>query len=179
VTAFVERITARPLVYDEARGADILASLTKAFDAADELAPAASVLKERPAVRDLLAAALSGAPYLAALALRDPALLADCLLRDPDSHLDEARAELAAASADAANTKAVMTGLRRFKRRSALLVGLADLGGVWSTEETIRRLSDAADASLDQAVKFLFRQAHAAGQIAGPAPKGYFVIAMG
>jgi len=179
VTAFVERIAERPLIYDEARGADILNSLTKAFDASGELASAALVLKEKPAVRDLLAAALSGAPYLAALALRDPALLADCLLRDPDRHLDEARAELAASIAAAPSTKAVMVALRRFKRRIALLVGLADLGGVWSTEETIRSLSDVAETSLDQAVKFLFRQAHAAGQIVDPAPKGYFVIAMG
>jgi [glutamine synthetase] adenylyltransferase / [glutamine synthetase]-adenylyl-L-tyrosine phosphorylase len=179
VTAFVERVAERPLIYDEARGADILNTLTKAFDGVEALAPAALVLKARPEVRDLLAAALSGAPYLAALALRDPSLLADCLLRDPDAHLDEAFTELAAAAAVAAGTKEVMVALRRFKRRIALLVGLADLGGVWSTAETIRALTIAAEASLDQAVRFLFRQAHAAGQISDPAPQGYFVIAMG
>ena len=43
MTAFVERIAERPLIYDEARGADILNSLTKAFDASGELEPAALV----------------------------------------------------------------------------------------------------------------------------------------
>src|SRR6185295_5347179 len=72
--------------------------------------------------------------------------------------------------------------LRRYKRRSALLVGLADLGGVWPTEGTLRAMSVAADTAVDQAVKFLFRRARAAGQIVNPsptAPRGYFVIAMG
>jgi hypothetical protein len=48
VTAFAERIAERPPIYDEARGADILQTLTKAFDASDALAPAARLLAERP-----------------------------------------------------------------------------------------------------------------------------------
>ena len=179
MTAFFERITERPRIYDEARGADLLDTLAKAFAASEALAPAALLLKERPEIRDLLAASLSGAPYLAALATRDPALLAECLLRDPDAHIEEARGGLVSAAEAATTPKEVMVALRRFKRRIALLVGLADLGGVWSTEETLRALSVAAEAAADQAVRFLFRQAQAGGQITDPAPRGYFVIAMG
>ena len=77
-----------------------------------------------------------------------------------------------------------MGQLRRFKRRIALLAGLADLGGVWPTEDVLHAMSVAADAALEQATSFLFRKAREAGQIApsageaSPAP-GYFVIAMG
>lgn len=179
MTAFFERIGERPLIYDEARGADVLDTLAKAFGGSEQLAAAAELLKDRRKVRELLAASLSGAPYLAALAQRDPGLLAECLLRDPGTHLEEACLGLASAVEAAPTSKEVMAILRGFKRRTALLVGLADLGGVWPTEETLRALSVAADAAVDQAVRFLFRQAHQAGQIASPVPKGYFVIAMG
>jgi glutamate-ammonia-ligase adenylyltransferase len=75
-----------------------------------------------------------------------------------------------------------MAALRRYKRRIALLVGLADLGGVWPIEAALRAMSHAAEVAVDGAVRFLFRQARAAGQIVGPSPatpKGYFVIGMG
>jgi glutamate-ammonia-ligase adenylyltransferase len=182
VTAFFERIVERPAVYDAARGADLLNNLAKAFDASQQLVPAANLLQGSSTVRDFLAAALSGAPYLAALAQRDPSQLAECLLRDPDADLERASAELAAAAEAAKTPKEAMAALRRYKRRIALFVGLADLAGVWPTDVALRAMSRAAEVAVDQAVEFLFRHAHAAGQIIGPSPatpKGYFVIAMG
>jgi glutamate-ammonia-ligase adenylyltransferase len=181
--AFFERITECPRVYDAARGADALESLTNSFGEAADLAPAAKLL-ERSKVRELLAATFSCSPYLTSLALRDPATLAECLLRDPDAHLAEARAALAAAVAQAPTAQEVMGLLRRFKRRMALLAGLADLGGVWPTEATLEAMSAAADAVLEQATAFLFAKARETGQLtpqaeaASPAP-GYFIIAMG
>ncbi|MGB3021667.1 MAG: hypothetical protein WBB50_06055, partial [Methyloceanibacter sp.] len=108
MTAFFERISECPPIFDETRGADLLDSLAKAFEASEALAPAALLLQERPEVRQLLSASLSGAPYLAALATRDPGLLAECLVRDPDVHLDEACIGLASAADAATNSKEVM-----------------------------------------------------------------------
>ena len=182
MTAFLERIAEHPAIYDAARGADILDTLTKAFGASAELAPATKLLQGAPKLREFLAAALSGAPYLAALAQREPDLLAECLLRDPDALLDEAGGELAAATEAAKTQKEIMAALRRYKRRVALLVGLSDLGGVWPTEQALWAMSLAADSAVNQAVRFLFRQAHGAGQIVSASPatsKGYFVVAMG
>jgi glutamate-ammonia-ligase adenylyltransferase len=153
VTAFFERIAERPAICDRVRGADIIDSLTKALGASPELAPAAKLLRDQPKVRDLIAGALACAPYLAAIAQRDPALLADCLSRDPDVHLEQASVELAAAAEAAKTPKEAMTALRRYKRRIALLVGLADLGGVWPTEAVLRAMSVAAEAAVDQAVR--------------------------
>ena len=184
MTAFFERITEAPRVYDAARGADALENLIESFSGAANLAPAAALLAEATKLRDLLAAVFSASPYLASLALRDPILLADCILRDPEVHLAEAHAALAAAVSKASTAQEVMALLRRFKRRIALLTGLADLGGVWPTEITLETMSAAADAVLQQATAFLFRKAHEAGQLmqepdaASPA-RGYFVIAMG
>ena len=184
MTAFFERITECPRVYDAARGDDALESLTKSLGEAPDLAAARKLLGEAPKLRELLTAIFSCSPYLTSLALRDPATLAECLLRDPDAHLTEARAALAAAVAEAPGAKEAMALLRHFKRRMALLTGLADLGGVWPTEATLDAMSAAADAALEQATAFLFRKAREAGQIApqtdvlSPAP-GYFIIAMG
>ena len=63
--------------------------------------------------------------------------LAECLLRDPDVHLTEARAALAAAVAEAPSAKEVMALLRRFKRRMALLD---------RARRSRRRLADRDDA---------------------------------
>ncbi|HET7211910.1 MAG TPA: bifunctional [glutamine synthetase] adenylyltransferase/[glutamine synthetase]-adenylyl-L-tyrosine phosphorylase, partial [Methyloceanibacter sp.] len=125
---------------------------------------------------------MSASPYLVSLALRNPADLAACLTQDPGTHVADASSELAAAIARAATTQEVAALLRRFKRRMALLAGLADLGGVWPTEGTLRALSATADAVLEQATAFLFRKAREAGQIVSQenvAAPGYFVIAMG
>jgi glutamate-ammonia-ligase adenylyltransferase len=175
--AFFERIAETPLIYDAARGADVLDSL------AQSQAPDLAALLAAPKVKDLLEASFSCSPYLVSLALRDPAMLAECLKRDPDTHLVEARRALAQAMAEAPSAKEAMVLLRRYKQRVALLSGLADLGGVWPTETTLRALSDGGDAVLQDAAAFLFRKAHEAGQIApadsaSPAT-GYFVIAMG
>jgi [glutamine synthetase] adenylyltransferase / [glutamine synthetase]-adenylyl-L-tyrosine phosphorylase len=184
VTAFFERITECSRVYDAARGADALQSVTKAFQGAPDLAPAAKLLGESSKVRELIEAAFSASPYLTALALREPAALAACLLRDPDVYLAEARAEFATAAGDATLTSEVMTLLRRFKHRMALVAGLADLGGVWPTEATLEAMSVTADVVLEQATAFLFRKARENGQLApqagvASATPGYFVIAMG
>ncbi|MGA7457617.1 MAG: bifunctional [glutamine synthetase] adenylyltransferase/[glutamine synthetase]-adenylyl-L-tyrosine phosphorylase [Methyloceanibacter sp.] len=183
MTAFFERITETPRVFDAARGDDALESLTRALAGTPDLAPAAARLGVAPKLRALLAATFSSSPYLTSLALRDPATLAECVLRDPDAHLTEARTELAAAVADAPSAKEVMALLRRYKRRMALLTGLADLGGVWPTETTLAAMSATADAVLQQGTAFLFRKAREAGQIVSQADTllapGYFIIAMG
>ena len=184
MTAFFERITECPRLYDGARGKDALASLAKALQGAPELASAAKLFGESNKVRELLEATFSASPYLTALALRHPADLAGCLLGDPDFYLGEARAGLAAAVAQASAMSEVMTLLRRFKHRMALLTGLAELGGVWPTEAALEAMSVTADSALEQATVFLFRKARESGQLVpqsdltSPAP-GYFVIAMG
>ena len=183
MTAFCERIETAPLVFDGARAADVLDTLAKAFAEDPRLAAARDLIAGDHRVRALLAGAFSASPYLAALASRDSSLLAECLVRDPDAHLEEARVDLAAALAQAATAKDAMSLLRRFKRRIALLVGLADLGQVWSTRATLATMSIAAETAVREAVRFLFRQAREAGQLlptSDPsATDGYFVLAMG
>ena len=69
--------------------------------------------------------------------------------------------------------------LRRFKAEVALLTALSDIGGVWPVMIAARRLSEAADAAVSAAVRFLFRQAQAKGDWLASEPTGYIVLAMG
>ena len=178
MTAFADRITECPEICDAARGTDVLDGVLTSLRETPGLEAAADIAAS-PKLKALLEAVFSAAPYLAALSTRAPELLADCLTRDCDTHLSEAGAALSVDVASAPGAKEVMALLRRYKQRSALLTALADLGGVWSTETTLKALSEAADVTVHAAVAYLFRKAHEAGEISSPDPRGYFIIAMG
>lgn len=178
MTALAERLQETPEIFDAARGADILAAVQKALGGDERWAEAAQILQS-PKVASFLTAVFSGSSYLAALSSRSPDLLAECLMSDPDAHLAEAGARLEADLAEGPGLGDAMAMLRRFKQRSALLTALADLGGVWTTQQTLKGLSDAADTAIRAAVAYLFRAAHEAGKVTSPEVDGYFVIAMG
>ncbi len=57
-----------------------------------------------------------------------------------------------------------MKALRDGKTEVALLLALADLGGVWGVEEVTAKLSRAAALFVSAAVRFLLSQAAEAGQ---------------
>ncbi len=59
-----------------------------------------------------------------------------------------------------------------FKADVALLTALCDLGGVWPVMTAARRLSEAADAAVAAAVRFLFRQAARKRRLAGAGARG-------
>ena len=75
--------------------------------------------------------------------------------------------------------------LRKMKTEAALLIALADIGGVWPVMRATRALTDLADAALQSAVRFLLRDAARRKRLK-PAPpsrpeegSGLIVLAMG
>ncbi|WP_072392774.1 bifunctional [glutamine synthetase] adenylyltransferase/[glutamine synthetase]-adenylyl-L-tyrosine phosphorylase [Hyphomicrobium sp. CS1BSMeth3] len=173
------RIAETPLAFDARLAEDRLAELEAAAHAS--LAP----LLAEPAVRDLLAGTLGSSPYLAGLILRDPARLARILDTAPELHMTDLGHALEADMLAAATPADAMRILRQYKTEVALLVALADLGGVWPVMTVTGALSDAADATTTAAVRFLFNAAIAKGDwlaTAGPhaeANSGYIVLGMG
>ena len=163
----------------------MLAGLAKAFAEREELAPAAKLLSEEPKVAGAAEGALSRArpisPRLpSAILISLPT--ASCAIRT--STLSAAQGLLAREVEAAKSQKETMAALRRFKRRMALLVGLADLGGVWSTEEMLRAMSVAAEAAVNEAVGVSVSSGARgwADRRARPESRereGYFVVAMG
>ena len=59
-----------------------------------------------------------------------------------------------------------MRTLRLAKRESALLIALADIGGVWDVVETTEALTRFADAAVGEALAFLLRQNALSGRLA-------------
>src|SRR5262245_35062809 len=175
---FHTRIAAAPLVHDGARAERVLCDLAHRCNTEPELAPLASLLAASR-VRDLLAGIFGASPYLTSLIERNPPALLAALVRSPEQRFATLTRNLAQEAAAADATAHVMRSLRVFKNDIALLVALCDLAGVWPVMVVTQRLSEAADAAVDAAVRYLFRLAEKTGDWLSQEPSGYIVLAMG
>jgi len=173
-----QRIVSAPTVHDGERASRALADLEQRCSSATDLAELGRLIGV-PAVRGLLAGIFGASPYLTSLIERNPASLLRAFGASPEQHFAELVAELDAAVDAAEATPEAMRVLRHFKAEVALLIALGDLAGVWPVMTAARRLSEAADAAVAAAVRFLFRQAHRKGDWLAPEPHGYIVLAMG
>src|SRR5262245_39750219 len=141
------------------------------------------VLAKRPAVRALLEGIADGSSYLWDLARADPDRLVGLLDTDPDSRLKALVASVA--TRIAVSEDGVMRRLRRMKAEGALLIALADIGGVWPVTRVIRALTELADSAVAAAVRHLLADAaergryHPAEPAHPEAGSGYIVLAMG
>ena len=152
-------------------------------------AAAGKALKQRlaktPAVRRLIEGIAEGSSFLWQLTTEDPGRLLRLLDGDPEAHFAALLAEAAAGVAAAKDEAQAMRRLRRLKAEAALLIALADIGGVWPVLRVTRALTELADTAIGAAVRFLLRVAASDGRLASPDParpeqgSGYFVLAMG
>src|SRR5262245_56086090 len=108
-----------------------------------------------PDVRELVAALAEDSPYLWDLVRAEPDRLVTLLNSDPDRRLDVVIADATLAIAQAEDEVAVMRSLRRMKAEGALLVALADIGGVWPVIRVTAALTALADAAVAGAVHHL------------------------
>ena len=142
------------------------------------------IMATHPPVRALIDATASSSTYLWELARADPARLALLLKTDPDERLADLRAAAADIPADATDAEA-MRLLRIMKAEAALLIALADIGGVWDVMRVTAALTEVADTAVAAALRHVLRQAARAGKLALPEAAdpengcGLFVIAMG
>jgi [glutamine synthetase] adenylyltransferase / [glutamine synthetase]-adenylyl-L-tyrosine phosphorylase len=152
--------------------------------AADTLRTLSGILAAHPPVRALIDAVASSSTYLWDLIRADPARLVRLLGADPDESLAMLRAATAGLPADAAEAEA-MRRLRIMKAEAALLIALADVGGVWELTQVTAALTGVADAAVGAALRYALSQAADAGKLVLPQPadpergSGLFVIAMG
>jgi [glutamine synthetase] adenylyltransferase / [glutamine synthetase]-adenylyl-L-tyrosine phosphorylase len=145
----------------------------------------ARLLADHPTVKTLVAALADGSPYLFDLARADCERLLALLVSEPERRFRELIAEAARMIAAAGDEAEVMRLLRRMKAEAALLIALADIGGVWPVMEVTRLQTALAEAAVGAAVDHLLAQAHRRGRLrlADPAQpsqgSGYIVLAMG
>jgi [glutamine synthetase] adenylyltransferase / [glutamine synthetase]-adenylyl-L-tyrosine phosphorylase len=182
--ALVRRL-ANPLPVWSAKGvAEIAAWLSEIKEsAAGETIGA--LTGELPAFSTLLAGIAETAPYLWDLIRADPDRCARLVTSDPDKALAMLFAEAKRATNTARSQDALMRTLRRAKAEAALLIALADIGGVWPVARVTRALTELADLALGAAVRHLLRDAVRRGKLSvddknQPEPgSGYIVLAMG
>lgn len=122
-------------------------------------------LAEDGAVRALLLGVADHSPYLWRLAVANASRLKRCLERPFEASLNACLSELEHACAAADSDEAVMRVLRLAKQESALLIGLADLGGVFDIIAATKALSRAADAFISAALRHVLREADRAGRM--------------
>jgi glutamate-ammonia-ligase adenylyltransferase len=141
-------------------------------------------LAAHPAGAALLRTLGGNAPYLADLALGQPAVLRLLAARGPAAAVASAMTRLGAVP-PAAPRPRVAAALRQAKRAVALAVAVADIGGLWTLDEVTGALSALAEATLRRAVAHLLRGAHDAGELRLPRPdepetgSGFCVLGMG
>jgi [glutamine synthetase] adenylyltransferase / [glutamine synthetase]-adenylyl-L-tyrosine phosphorylase len=144
-----------------------------------------ALIAESPLVSRLIGGIAESAPYLWHLIDTDTARFLRLLSHDPDVQFAGLLAEACRAAASAQTPDMLMRILRRMKAEGALLIALADLGGVWPVERVTCALTDLADTALGAAVRFLLADAGRQGRLSPPDSRhpevgsGYIVFAMG
>lgn len=140
---------------------------------------------EYPRSAALVAGVLAHAPFLTQIMRFDPEGLLACLTAEPEARRDALLRDVAAEGAAGADTADLMRALRRFRQAMALLIALADIGGVWDVETVTEALTATADMAVRLATDHVLRQAADLGRIrlADPASpgegSGLVVLALG
>jgi glutamate-ammonia-ligase adenylyltransferase len=165
------RITTAPIPYDRARADAVLAGLASELQSGE--------------LGALLIGTAGSSAYLGRLIERNGGWLAEIAGEAPEQTMRGLNAALGAEAAEASDSRALGALLRRVKSRAALLVALADLGGVWDLTQVTGALTDLADAALQTACGWLLRAELRQGRLPGlgeadlDSGAGYVVLAMG
>jgi glutamate-ammonia-ligase adenylyltransferase len=184
----VARLTQAPPLANARQAKSRIADLVERAEREPEAAALLPLLGEG-AFRDLVAGLADHSPFLWHLAYQDPVRLTELATRAPeDVHRDlvARQDEAFRAMKRGEITRAdIVRAFRRNRGAHALLVALADIGGVWSVDEVTAALSEFADASVRGGVNVILTEMADLGRIrlADPdAPgegSGFVVLALG
>ncbi len=176
-------MTAPMLIDAEAANAGVAGWLADLPDA--QAKALAALMADYPIVQTLLESLSESSPHLWELVTRDAQRLLRVMEAEPETHLTVLLAEHGHATASTEDFDEAMRQLRRMKGEAALLIALADIGGVWPIMRCARALTDLADAAVGAATRFLLAEAARADRLAPPDPSapqtgsGYIVLALG
>ncbi len=118
-----------------------------------------------PRGRALLEAVFGNSPFLSQCLLNEPLFFRRLVETGFEAAFAEILSALKAPDFAAAERPRLAEGLRRAKRRAALLVGLADISNAWPLERVMSSLSDFAEDALGAAVDHLLLGAARNGEI--------------
>ncbi|WP_142849714.1 bifunctional [glutamine synthetase] adenylyltransferase/[glutamine synthetase]-adenylyl-L-tyrosine phosphorylase [Telmatospirillum sp. J64-1] len=140
---------------------------------------------EQPESRALLEAVFGNSPFLGQCLLREPAFLRDIMAQGPDAVFEALISGLWQDLGAEGDQARLMRGLRIGKRRTALLIALADIGKAWKLDQVTGAISLFAETAIRLACRHLLRKAAENGDFTLPYPddperdSGLVVIGMG
>ncbi|HYZ22979.1 MAG TPA: hypothetical protein VE690_12575 [Rhodopila sp.] len=123
-------------------------------------------------------------PFLSSLALRQPTAIRDVWTRGPDDAFAHVLSSLTHVNILAKRAE-IAAALRQTKREAALVIAIADIGGLWPLETVTGALSRLAEATIGLALRHLLGTAHAAHEITLSDPEhpdtdcGFVALGMG
>ena len=144
-----------------------------------------AALTQQSAVHDLFLGIADQSMFLWRLMRRDPARLIAFLEQAPENAFELIISGMRRDCDAADSEEQVMHCLRLAKQSAALLIALADLGGVWDVVAVTKALSQFADAAVSGALRYLLRAAANDGKLVlrdlqdPEAGCGVVVLAMG
>jgi glutamate-ammonia-ligase adenylyltransferase len=179
------RVVAAPVLLDAAAAHGRVADCLAEIGGTPEGAALARLFDEHPTLAALIAGIAEGSPDLWDRARASPGRLLGLLEAEPERRFDAILSDARGAIAATRDQAEVMRLLRRMKSGAALLIALADIGGVWPILDVIARQTTLADAAVGAAVDWLLADAQRRGRLASADPaspaegSGYIVLAMG
>src|SRR5690348_5797945 len=132
----------------------------------------------------LLKSVFGNSPFLARCLLRDPAFARQLAFSDPESLFSTLIQELHPKALMDLEESVLMQRLRVARRRSALLIAICDIGGLWHLEKLTGALSRFADAAVRAAISHLLYRCGTGGELELPDSQdperdsSFFVLAL-
>ena len=184
----VERLRQPPPLNNAKAARAALADFAARAEANEDAAALVPLLASEPFC-DLVLALADHSPFLWRLAYAEPLRLSRLASTSPEAFHRDLVSRLRALPGGVRSgdlTRAdVARELRGARGAHALLVALADIGGVWTVEEVTEALSDFADACVAASVNVILTEAAASGKVIAPLAEdsgqgsGFVVLALG
>ena len=147
--------------------------------------PLGEAIASNVVLEKLMHGLFEGSSYLWGIIAFEPGILLRLLGETPEAAIDRILASHTKQTLAAESDAEAQVILRAMKREGALLIALADIGGVWDLERVTDALTKLADTAVRAAVDRSLRAGARAGKIqlaneANPGEgSGYIVLAMG
>ncbi|MEM9060938.1 MAG: bifunctional [glutamine synthetase] adenylyltransferase/[glutamine synthetase]-adenylyl-L-tyrosine phosphorylase [Pseudomonadota bacterium] len=109
-------------------------------------------------LHDLIHGATGASPYLARLTARHADWLSEIAENEPTATFEELLKTVRSAASAETTRSELLTILRSAKSRAALLIALADLGGVWPLMTVTNALTSLADTCAETTARWLLAQ---------------------
>lgn len=155
-----DRLTTAPVLPGRAKVEPLIArDLIERLRDEDAAQVLQAHLAAEPRSAALVAGLLAHSPFLTQIMRLDPAGLLASLEHEPEARRDALLSEITAFGRTGADTAELMRALRRFRQAMALLIALADTGGIWDVETVTQALTATADAAVRLATDHALRQA--------------------